>query len=60
MAKTLYKQGDWKASMEEYMKADDRVGYSSAHAKYRHDLFRENFALAVFLIVVLMCIFYHF
>lgn len=52
MAKALYKQKKWKGSMDEYRMADDRVGYSLAYTKYRHEVFRENFALVTLLIIL--------
>ena len=52
MARALYKQKKWKASMDEYMMADDRAGYSLAYTKYRHEVFRENFALVTLFVIL--------
>ena len=41
------KEKKWKKAMEEYRMADDKAGYSEAFSKYRHQLFRDYFGLAV-------------
>lgn len=52
MARALYKQKRWKESMDEYTMADHRDGYSSAYTKYRHEVFREHFAIVTLLIIL--------
>lgn len=51
IANTFYKQGEWKTAMEEYVLADDRVGYSNAFAEFRYGVFRKYFALVVLALV---------
>ena len=43
LAQAYFKQENWQASMDEYKLAGDRLGYSKAFDKYRHDLFRGHF-----------------
>ncbi|NMB95331.1 MAG: tetratricopeptide repeat protein, partial [Clostridiaceae bacterium] len=52
LAKSLFKQKNWKESMEEFKKADDRDGYSKAFVKYRYDLFREKFTIVLIVIIL--------
>lgn len=65
IAKALMKEKKWKEAMEEYLIADDKIGYSEAFSKYRHQLFRENFGLIVlgaattaFILYILLCLLY--
>lgn len=58
IAKTLYKQKDWKSSMDEYHKAEDKEGYSAAFVKFRHELFRKHFFLVVIGLVILVAALY--
>ena len=48
IATALYKQERYYESMAEYRLAGDYAGYSRAYSKYRHEQFRDNFALVVF------------
>lgn len=52
MAKALFKEGDYTASMQEYDLANNRVGYSKAFAAYRHEIFRAHFVPIVGLGVI--------
>ncbi|NMA94992.1 MAG: tetratricopeptide repeat protein [Clostridiales bacterium] len=56
MARALYKQKRYKEAMDEYTMADDRDGYSQAFTKYRHEIFREHFALVILSIVVIILV----
>lgn len=49
MGKALYKQKDYKGAMQQFRRANDPDQYSAAYAKYRHQLFREHFLLALLL-----------
>ena len=51
IAKALYKQGDYKASMDYYEKAGNKEGYSEAYQEYRTQMFRKNFGWGVLAIV---------
>jgi len=42
-----FKLEDWKTAMEQYKLASDRLGYSEAFAKYRHQILRQHFLLVV-------------
>lgn len=52
IAKSYLKQGRYEESMEYYLLARDRVGYSKAFAKFRYQEFRENFAFVTFLVIL--------
>lgn len=43
LGKSLMKDEQWKAAMEEYKAAGDKLGYSSAFVKYRYTFIRKNF-----------------
>ena len=57
IAKTFYKQKRYKESMQEYVYANDRNGYSMAYTKYRHDIFRQYFGLIVLGIISVIIFF---
>jgi hypothetical protein len=48
------KEEQWEKAMQEYKKADDKEGYSKAFSEYRHEIFREYFALVVLITAVLL------
>ncbi len=60
MGKALYKEKNYYEAMQQYKKANERVLYSQAYAKYRHDIFRQNFGwvllgiLAIIAVLVLL------
>lgn len=47
VAKALLKQGKTIESMESYLFAEDKSGYSDAFIEYRHEMFRKYFLLIV-------------
>lgn len=54
IAKALFKENKFKEAMIEYDYANDRLGYSEAFSEYRHKLYRDNFVLTVFLIILIV------
>lgn len=56
MGKALYKQKDYKGAMKQFKAANDPSKYSEAYAKYRHQLFREHFFVAVIIIIALIVV----
>lgn len=57
---TLYKQEKREPSMQQFKLADDRDGYSKSFTEYRYEIFRENFSVIIFFIVVLIILLYLF
>lgn len=60
IAKTLYKQKQWKASMEEYIRAGNKEGYSQAFSKYRHQIFRQHFGFVILGLAAILALLYFF
>ncbi len=51
IAKAYFKKGDYVQSMQEYMVARNKDGYSEAFGEWRHDFLRENFGWVLPLII---------
>lgn len=56
LAKSLFKQNMWKESMEEYVRADDREGYSKAFIKYRYEVVRGKFPIVLLILAAAVVI----
>lgn len=54
IAKALLKEGKTIESMQSYLFAEDKAGYSDAFVEYRHDIFRQYFLLIVILAFALI------
>lgn len=54
IAKILYKEENFKESMDEYKMGDYTDGYSSAFSEHRHNIFRNYFGWIVLVIVVIL------
>ena len=54
LAKSLFKQKMWKESMEEYIQANDREGYSKAFVKYRYEVVRSKFPIVLLILIVVI------
>lgn len=54
IAKTYYKKGMWKASMEESQIVNNRDVYTSAFDEYKYEVLRANFALILILALVII------
>ena len=46
-ANSLYKEGQWKAAMDGFLKANNPDGYSKAFNEYRYTLLRQYFFLVI-------------
>lgn len=49
-----YKSKDYPVALEEFRKAEDKVGYSKAFTKMRHDFIRSNFPVVTITAVILI------
>ena len=58
MGKLYYKEERWKDSMDEYLLAEDKGGYSRAFREYRHQKFRQYFAVVFFAFIGIVVGFY--
>lgn len=58
LAKSLYKNDEYDKAMSYYKHGNNAKGYSDAFSEYRHDIFRNNFALvvAIGLLIVIVII----
>ncbi len=56
IGKLLYKEGDYKTSMEHYRQADDKAGYSNSFSENRHEFMREYFFIIIVVIVAIIVI----
>jgi hypothetical protein len=56
VAKALWKQGAWRASMHEYYLALDREGYSKAFAELRQEQVRNHFSLGFLAVVAFVTV----
>lgn len=54
IGKALYKEGKWRESMQEYLKGEDKAGYSLAFDEYRHQIYRQYFGWVVLVVVLLI------
>ncbi len=54
IGKILYKEGDYKQSMEHYTAANDTEGYSTSFSEYRHDFLRDYFFIIVVIILAVL------
>ncbi len=51
LAKADFKKGNYVRSMQEYMIARNKDGYSDAFGEYRHDFLRQNFGWVLPLVI---------
>lgn len=56
LGKVHYLSGNYKEALEEFKLGNDRNNYSRTYKLYRDDMIRDNFALIVFLVILLMAI----
>ncbi len=54
IAKTYYKQGEYKLAMEESMLVGDRDVYTMAFDEYKYVVLRQDFALIIFIAVAII------
>ena len=54
LAKSDYRAGNYQESLERYVEALDKKGYSEVFYDYRVEIFRDNFFLVVILALVLL------
>ncbi len=58
LAKSYFKQGEYKQAMKYYRIANDKAGYSQAFSKYKVEFIRDKFPLVVvcaIALIVLLC-----
>lgn len=54
IAKTYYKQGQWKASMDESKIAGNRDVYTKSFDEYKYQVLRDHFVLIVVIVLVII------